>query len=848
MTTLAPFPCRVHRVSVSFVLAALALSAAAQGTREDYERAAGLRERFSGKVYRETVRPRWLAGNNEFWYRVTTGPGAHEFVLVDARNGARRPAFDHARLAEALAKLGIAHVTASALPIDTLDFDLAAKKIEFRAAGKWWRCDTATYDCASIERPPRAFAADRDRRAPRASRRTGAETSVTFINTTGGEVELFWLDAEGQRRAYGKIAPGAQRDQHTFAGHVWLVVDAAGAPLLRMEAEEDALSVSIEPRSGDADPPNDPRPRRGDRRGASPDGTLEAFVKDHNLWIRNAASGAESALSADGSPAEAYGDRFAWSPDGTRIAAIRVVSGEDRKVFVVESSPRDQLQPKLQSYPYLKPGDRVPLHQVRLFDVAARAQIPVSDALFPNPWEISDLRWAADSGAFTFFYNQRGHQVLRIVAVDARSGEARAVVDEQSPTFIDYAGKLFVHYLDATGEIIWMSERDGWNHLYLYDAAGGGVKNRITKGEWVVRRVERVDAEARRILFRASGIIPGQDPYYLHMCSVNFDGAGLTILTEGDGTHAVDFSPDGRFLVDSWSRVDMPPVTELRRAAGGARICELERAEHAALLAAGWQAPERFVAKGRDGATDIYGVIYRPTTFDPAGKYPVIEAIYAGPQDSFVPKGFRSHFDAQSMAELGFIVVQIDGMGTSNRSKKFHDVCWKNLADAGLPDRVLWIKAAAAARPYMDLARVGIYGGSAGGQSALGALLTHGEFYHAAVADCGCHDNRMDKIWWNELWMGWPVGPHYAESSNVTLAHRLRGKLLLIVGELDNNVDPASTMQVVNALVKADKDFELLVIPGAGHGAAGTPYGRRRLQDFFVRHLLGVEPRHVPGA
>ena len=305
----------------------------------------------------------------------------------------------------------------------------------------------------------------------------------------------------------------------------------------------------------------------------------------------------------------------------------------------------------------------------------------------------------------------------------------------------------------------------------------------------------------------------------------------------------MDFSPDKKYFVDKWSRVDSPPVTELRRAADGKLICELERADWSQLLTTGWRAPERFVAKGRDGTTDIYGVIYRPSNFDGAKQYPVVEKIYAGPQSSFVPKAFSLLDDARELAELGFIVVQIDGMGTSNRSKKFHDVCWKNLGDGGFPDRILWLKAAAAKYPQMDLSRVGIYGGSAGGQNALRALLAHGDFYKAAVADCGCHDNRMDKIWWNELYMGWPVGPQYAEQSNVTQAHNLQGKLLLIVGELDTNVDPASTMQVANALIKADKDFDLLVMPGVGHGAAGTPYGKRRLQDFFVRHLLGVEPR-----
>jgi dipeptidyl aminopeptidase/acylaminoacyl peptidase len=337
--------------------------------------------------------------------------------------------------------------------------------------------------------------------------------------------------------------------------------------------------------------------------------------------------------------------------------------------------------------------------------------------------------------------------------------------------------------------------------------------------------------------------VPGQDPYYIQYARVNLDGTGLTLLTEGDGTYTVIPSPSSKYLVDTWSRVDLPPVSEVRRASDGKKVLDLERADASELLATGWRYPERFVAKGRDGTTDIFGVIYRPSTFDPSRKYPVLESIYAGPQGQFVPKAFTAAASAQRMAELGFIVVQIDGMGTNFRSKAFHDVCWKNLADAGFPDRILWIRAAAAKYPYMDLTRVGLYGGSAGGQSALGGLLLHPDFYKAGAADCGCHDNRMDKIWWNEQWMGWPVGPEYAANSNVTLAPNLQGKLLLVAGELDTNVDPSSTMQVVNALIKADKDFEMLIIPGANHGAMGTPYGQRRLQDFFVRTFLGVEPR-----
>jgi dipeptidyl aminopeptidase/acylaminoacyl peptidase len=308
-------------------------------------------------------------------------------------------------------------------------------------------------------------------------------------------------------------------------------------------------------------------------------------------------------------------------------------------------------------------------------------------------------------------------------------------------------------------------------------------------------------------------------------------------ITADDGNHEWVFSPDGKYIFDRYSRVDLPPVHQVRDAFDGRLLLQLEEADWSELLAAGWQVPERFVAKGRDGKTDIYGVIIRPSHFQPGKKYPVIEQIYAGPQSAYVPKGFSLQLGDAQLAELGFIVVRVDGMGTSHRSKAFHDLCWKNLADAGFPDRRLWLEAAAKQHPELDLTRVGIVGGSAGGQNALGALLFHGDFYHAAVADCGCHDNRMDKVWWNELWMGWPIGEHYAEQSNVTQAHRLEGKLMLIVGELDNNVDPASTFQVVDALIKADKDFELLLIPGAGHGAGGSPYGRRRTWDFFVRHL-----------
>jgi dipeptidyl-peptidase 4 len=612
------------------------------------------------------------------------------------------------------------------------------------------------------------------------------------------------------------------------------------------EEEEDEAG------SNEVDTCAQPPFRRGG--GDSPDGKWSAFVRENNVWLRDVKTKEETQLSKDGTADNAYSGRIFWAPNSKHFIAIKTKAGGDRKVTLVESSPRTQLQPVTSTYDYLKPGDPIPLPKPHLFDVESKKEIVVSDELFPNPWSVTYERWSRDGKWFYFVYNQRGHTVMRLLAIEAETGRVAAVVNEECKTFFDYNSKLYVHYLADTNELIWMSERDGWNHLYLVDLATCTAKH-ITRGPWVVRGVERVDEARREIWFRALGIHPEQDPYHVHLCRIKFDGTELVKLTDGDGTHVeydanrrlrltVEFSPDRRFLLATYSRVDLAPVTELRRTSDGKKVCDLEKADDSELLKTGWRHPERFVAKGRDGTTDIYGYIVRPSNFHPAKKYPVIEYIYAGPHDHHVRKSFGPPMAEQRMAELGFIVVRIDGMGTNWRSKAFHDVCWKNLGDSGFPDRILWIKAAAEKHKEMDLSRgVGIFGGSAGGQSSTRALLAHGDFYTVAVSDCGCHDNRMDKVWWNELWMSWPVGPHYAEQSNVTQAHKLTGKLMLVVGELDKNVDPSSTMQVANALIRADKDFDLLIVPGAGHGAAESPYGNRRRMDFFVRNLLGVEPR-----
>ncbi|HXD23402.1 MAG TPA: DPP IV N-terminal domain-containing protein [Gemmatimonadaceae bacterium] len=588
----------------------------------------------------------------------------------------------------------------------------------------------------------------------------------------------------------------------------------------------------------------------------SPDGQLVAYIDNFNIWIRPATGGEGHHLSTDGSEGNAYNfQSIVWSPNSQMIAAYRVRPGYHRIVHYVESSPADQLQPKTMERYYQKPGDVLDLQQPSLFHVAAAHEIALDNALFPNPYDLSRIEWRKDSRAFTFEYNQRGHQVYRVLEADANTGAVRSLMTETSKTFIDYrrtnvgladSGRQYRYDLDDGREFIWMSERDGWAHLYMVDGATGAIKNQITKGNFVVRAVARVDEANKQIIFAAGGVNPKQDPYFVQYYRINFDGTGMTPLTDADGYHTVTFSPDFKYYVDTWSRVDLPPVSELRETSDAKVLMPLEKADDSELVKAGWRAPEVFVAKGRDGTTDIWGVIIKPSNFDPKKKYPVIENIYAGPQGSFVPKTFAPWLSMQSIAELGFIVVQIDGMGTAHRSKAFHDVAWKNLADAGFPDRILWHKAAAAKYPWYDISRVGIYGGSAGGQNSMGAMLFHPEFYKVAVSFAGCHDNRMDKVWWNELWMGWPVDESYERSSNMVNAGKLQGKLLLVWGELDTNVDPSSSMQVVNALIKNNKSFDMLVMPGEDHPAGrrgpSAPYGDRKLWDYFVHNLLHVEP------
>ncbi|MDR2921218.1 MAG: S9 family peptidase [Tannerella sp.] len=573
----------------------------------------------------------------------------------------------------------------------------------------------------------------------------------------------------------------------------------------------------------------------------SPDKKYMAFIKNSNVYVKDVATGKEKALSTDGAPGEYYSAYIQWSPDSRKVASLKIRPAEKQYFYMIESSPSDQLQPKLHKREYAKPGDALPFSVPCIFHVEDGKVVSPSTKLFTSQYDVDRLEWDKDSRNLMFDYNQRGHQVYRVLELSAETGVVRTVIEETSDTYVNYT-RYYKYNLKSGKETIWMSERDNWNHLYLIDRSSGKVKQQITKGEWYVRDVIHVDEDKRQIYFSANGMVENEDPYFIRYYSIKMDGTGLTCLTPEEGMHTAWFSKDIRYFVDKWSKVDMAPKTVLRNAKDGKILMTLEECDLANLKEMGWIAPETFVAKGRDGKTDIWGVIFRPTNFDPDKKYPVLEYIYSGPGSAYTPKAFRAlQYYHQIIAELGFIVVQCDGMTTSFRSKAFESVCYKNLKDAGFPDRIPWIKAAAEKYPYMDIERVGIFGGSAGGQEAMAAVLFHPEFYKAAYAGCGCHDNRMDKIWWNEQWMGYPVDSSYIACSNVENAHLLTRPLMLMVGELDDNVDPASTMQAVNALIKAKKEFELVVVPGINHTLGGE-FGDRKRYDFFVKHLLNVTP------
>ncbi|MEJ7766393.1 MAG: DPP IV N-terminal domain-containing protein [Chitinophagaceae bacterium] len=740
-------------------------------TREEvlvrYRKAAILDSAVRNKVFKTTLQPNWQADGESFWYRNSLKDSVLEYYYVDASKGVKQKAFDHAKLAQAVAKAAGKTYDSSRLRLANMNFENGGKQVIFMLDSKWWKADLNSYDLVSISEPT----------------------------------------------AYKEANENEERRGQDFSGSRFTSNPYVVGPVARRARafREDSLS---------------------------PDKMWVAYVKSGNIFVKPSTGEDSTQYTTDGTREKPYGN-ISWSPDSKNFVGYHISPVQPKQVHYILTAASGT-RGEVKSRGYAQPGDDNTSYEMFVFNLGSKKQTKVniekidfSGVPFLN-WRAGDVKY------FTFERVDRGHQRFRIIEVNTETAKAREMVDEKTKTFI-YEQRIFTHFMPETHEILWITEKDGWRHIYLLDEVTGKQKNQVTKGEWVVREIDSIDKKKREIWFQASGMNSTEDPYFIHYYRIGFDGKNLVKLTEANGNHRLTYSPGRKYYIDTYSRVDMPPVMELRSAADGKKILEVERADISSYLATNIKLPEPFKAKGRDGVTDIWGIIYRPSDFDPQKSYPVIEQIYAGPQDSFVPKNFTLYGEPQSLAELGFIVVQIDGMGTYNRSKAFHDVCWHNLADAGFPDRILWMKALAAKYPYADTTRVGIYGTSAGGQNSAGAVLFHADFYDAAVSACGCHDNRVDKQWWNEQWMGYPVGKHYDEQSNITNAHKLKGDLLLIVGEADENVPPESTYRVADALIKAGKEFEFLSVPGMGHSDGG-PYGRKKKRDFFVRSLLGVDP------
>jgi len=731
--------------------------------KNSYIRANEFQKRAEGAALNLNLKANWFDDGRRLWYRRELPDRSFDFLQVQAQTGKSSPAFDHARLAEALSKHLGRDVKADRLPFAEFSFAADSKSISLKVDGKTLRVSLVDY---RIEN--------------------------TVVDMQTGRL---WPEVVSAMLGRWPLAPNP------------------GTPV------ELTTPLLYE-----------------DQGQGSPQRPFEVRIQDGQIEIRKSGTVDWKRISKAGS----YG-RFEWSPDGAKILAFRLLPGDHKPVFLLKSSVPGTTRAVLEQRLYDQPGDKMDMYETFILDPVQESEDKV--ALDPimgggQPWAAPpEARWWQGKAILDF--PVRGYQEVKVVEIDVAKGTATSLIDERSPTFLDTT-KTMLRLLDNGREMIWRSERSGWSHLYLVNRSTGESKP-ITSGNWVVRSIEFVDESKRQVWFTANGVDSKQDPYHIHFCRTNLDGSGFVDLTVGDGNHSVQFSPDRAYYVDTYSRVDSAPVHELRRSTDGSLIRVLERANIDLLLKNGVRLPERFVAKGRDGKTDIWGIVVKPSNFDPKRKYPVIENIYAGPHDSFVPKSFRPFLNMNRLAELGFIVVQIDGMGTSNRGKAFHDVCWKNVADAGFPDRILWLQALAKKMPQADIERVGLYGTSAGGQSSTGGVLFHPEFYKVAVSSCGCHDNRIDKQWWNEQWMGYPVGPHYAANSNIDNAARLKGKLMLIVGENDRNVPPETTFRLADALIKAQKEFELVVIPGADH-TDGGPYGERKRRDFFVRHLLAVDP------
>jgi dipeptidyl aminopeptidase/acylaminoacyl peptidase len=608
-------------------------------------------------------------------------------------------------------------------------------------------------------------------------------------------------------------------------------------------------------------------PQRTD--APSPDGKKTAFIRDWNLWVRDLTTGAETALTTDGIKDFGYATDNAgwtrserpilvWSPDSKKIATFQQDQRNVHEMYLVETRVG---HPTLQAWKYPLPGDKIVTMIQRVVIEIDTGRIvrfqmdpdqhrsSLCDDVACRGGEWADVQWSDDGGGVAFLSTSRDHTFEQLRVADAATGAVRTVMEERVATFFESGnGRVNWRFLPASNEIIWFSERENWGHLYLYDLRTGHLKQPITAGDWNVTELLHVDEQNRLLYFTGVGREKGRDPYFRHLYRAGFDGARIELLTPEDADHDVSMSRSGRYFVDVFSMPDVPPVAVLKDA-DGSTVLPLENADISRLLATGWKPPQPFTVKARDGVTDLYGLMYKPTDLDPSKRYPIVNHIYPGPQTGSV--GSRqfspARGDAQALAELGFVVVEIDGMGTPWRSKKFHEAYYGEMGDNTLPDQVGGMKQLAERYSWIDIDRAGIYGHSGGGYAAAGAMFRYPDFFKVGISEAGNHDNRSYEDDWGEKWQGLlqsrPDGTtSYDNQANQLVAKNLKGRLLLAHGTLDANVPPYNTLLVVDALIKANKDFDLLLLPNRGHGFGNEPYMVRRRWDYFVRHLLGAEP------
>lgn len=600
----------------------------------------------------------------------------------------------------------------------------------------------------------------------------------------------------------------------------------------------------------------------------SPDGQKAAFIRDNNLWIKDLGANEEKQLTFDGIEDFGYATNNAgwtkssrpvllWSPDSKKIATFQHDGRGVGEMYLVSTAVG---HPELKAWKYPMPEDsvifrvhRVIIHVdeaniVRLKMDPDQHRSSITDHIAIRGGQLADAEWSNDSEQFMFLSNSRDHKTVNLRVANANTGEVRDIFEEKVKSFFESGyGKINWRFLPESNEFIWYSQRSNWGHLYLYNLTTGELKTQITKGDWKVLQILKLDLKNRNMLLSGAGREPG-DPYFQYLYSVNMDGSDFKLLTPDSANHSIQLSPEGNYFIDTWSTPQTPPLVDLRSVKSDKSL-RLDESDISKLLATGWKPPQSFSVKARDGKTDLYGLMFTPRNLDPDKKYPIINSIYPGPQSGSVgSRSFAaSRGDKQALADLGFIVISLDAMGTPMRSMSFHEAYYGNMGDNGLPDQITGMKQLAKRYSWIDLDRVGIFGHSGGGFASTDAILRYPDFFHVAVSGAGNHDNRTYEDDWGEKWHGlletYPDGKtNYDDQANQNMAKNLKGKLLLAHGTMDSNVPPNNTMMVVDALIAANKDFDLLLFPNRGHGFGREPYMMRRKWDYFVVNLLGAEP------